>query len=206
MEFEISSENHLKILVFGAPFIGKTEFVKTFIDFETNYETLIGGGNNPLFNYFTRNYKLQSRPNDLFKYHIWDLTDYDEAITLIRSYIDTTQVILLCFSLKNPDSLNSLTEWLNEINEKKENNKLNKLTKCLLVGLRYDYDKINKDTIIKFCLLYNVEYIEVHMTNKYNVVKPFIRFINDLYPEPNIIIVRNNNHPLTKFMNYCMIL
>jgi len=63
-------EYNVKVLVIGDPLIGKSDFIKFFIDYNSPYETL--GNNNSLHvNYSSKILNdLHSRPNDRFRFHI----------------------------------------------------------------------------------------------------------------------------------------
>jgi GTPase SAR1 family protein len=76
----------------------KTDFITSFVDYNTPYETLFGYNKQLQVNYSSKVLSnLNSRPGDRFKFHIWEISDYDENRDLIRTYIENTQIILLCF-------------------------------------------------------------------------------------------------------------
>lgn len=196
------SEYHVKVLVIGDPLIGKTDFITSFIDYGTPYETLIGYNKSLQVNYSSKILNnLQSRPGDRFKFHIWEISDYDENRDLIRTYIENTQIVLLCFSLKNPDSLDSLKYWLYE---KKSN------LRYILIGLKSSFNnKIMHNEIQNICKSFNLEYIEfkdIQCGVSPNINLPFTKFLNDIYPKINVIIERQNTSTLNNIISYCSIL
>lgn len=206
MELQNSSssfnEYHVKVLVIGDPLTGKSTFISTFVDYGTPFETLCGNLNSSQISYTTKLLKnLNSRPYDSFKFHIWEISDYDENRDLIRTYIENTQIVLLCFSLKNPDSLDSLNYWLYN----KKNN-----VRYILIGLKSSSNnKINPSEIKDLCKSCNLEYFEFYDTNysrPTNILKPFTMFLNDIYPKAEIIIERQNISMFNNIKNYCIIL
>jgi GTPase SAR1 family protein len=197
-----ANEYHVKVLVIGDPIIGKSDFITKFIDYDTPFETLSGYSKSTQISYSTKNLKnLNFRPNDSFKFHIWEISDYDENRDLIRTYIENTQIILLCFSLKNPDSLDSLSYWLYE---KKSN------VRYILIGLRSNsLNKVNSNDIKNLCKSHNIEYFEFTDFNYLrptNIIKPFIRYLDDIYPKVEIIVERQNSNMFNNIKNYCTIL
>jgi len=196
------SEYHVKVLVIGDPLIGKTNFITSFIDYNTSYETLFGYNKSLQVNYSSKVLSdLHSRPGDTFKFHIWEISDYDENGELIRTYIENTQIILLCFSLKNPDSLDSLKYWLYE----KNNN-----IKYLLIGLKSNFNnKINNNEVQDFYKSYKLDYYEfkdIQCGVSHNIYLPFTKFLNDIYPKNDVIIVRQNTSMINNIISYCTIL
>jgi GTPase SAR1 family protein len=197
-----NDENHVKVLVIGDPLIGKSDFITSFIDYGTPYETLMNQNISLQISYTTKTLSnVESRPNEYFKYHIWEISDYDSNRELIRTYINSTQIVILCFNLKNPDSLKSLKYWLD--------NKTDKV-KYVLVGLKSNQcNKINEDVIKDFYKFYSIDYYEIKdfsYGRSPNVVKPFTKFLNDIYPKVNVIIERQNNSIINNIINYCSIL
>lgn len=196
------SEYHVKVLVIGDPLIGKTNFITSFIDYNTSYETLFGYNKSLQVNYSSKVLSnLHSRPGDTFKFHIWEISDYDENRELIRTYIENTQIILLCFSLKNPDSFDSLKYWLYE----KNNN-----IKYLLIGLKSNFNnKINNNEVQEFYKSYKLDYYEfkdIQCGVSPNIYLPFTKFLNDIYPKNDVIIVRQNTSMINNIISYCTIL
>jgi len=195
-------EYHVKVLVIGDPLIGKTDFITSFIDYGTPYETLIGYNKSLQVNYSSKILSnLQSRPNDSFRFHIWEISDYDENRNLIKTYIENTQIIFLCFSLKNPDSLDSLKYWLYE---KKSN------IKFVLIGLKSSFNnKTMNNDIQEFYKSHKLEYYEFKDTQcgvSSNIYLPFTKFLNDIYPKVDIIIERQNTSRINNIISYCSIL
>jgi len=197
-----SREYHVKVLIIGDPLVGKTNFITSFIDYNTSFETLCGQNNLVQVSYTSKTLtKLISRPDETFKYHLWEITDYDENRDIIRLYIENTQIIIMCFSLKNPDSLDSLKYWLIE---KKSN------VRYVLVGLKAGINnKISQDEINNFCKTFKLiyfEFKEIKSTIPSSILNPFTHYLNDIYPKVNIIITRENTSMLNNIINYCMIL
>jgi len=195
-------EYHVKVLVIGDPLIGKTDFITSFIDYGTPYETLIGYNKSLQVNYSSKILSnLQSRPNDSFRFHIWEISDYDENRNLIKTYIENTQIIFLCFSLKNPDSLDSLKYWLYE---KKSN------IKFVLIGLKSSFNnKTMNNDIQEFYKSHKLEYYEFKDTQcgvSSNIYLPFTKFLNDIYPKVDVVIERQNTSRINNIISYCSIL
>jgi GTPase SAR1 family protein len=195
-------EYHVKVLVIGDPMIGKTDFITSFVDYKTPYETLFGYNKSLQVNYSSKILNnIHSRPCDTFKFHIWEITDYDENRDLIKTYIENTQIVLLCFSLKNPDSLDSLKYWLYE---KKSN------LRYLLIGLKSgSNNKTMNDQIKNICKSFNLEYYEFKDKQygvNHNICLPFTKFLNDIYPNIDVVIERQNTSTINNIISYCSIL
>lgn len=196
------TEFHVKILVIGDPLIGKTDFITSFVDYGTPYETLIGYNKSLQVNYSSKILSnINSRPGDNFRFHLWEISDYDENRDLIRTYIENTQIVMLCFSLKNPDSLNSLKYWLHE----KKSNVI-----YILIGLKSSLNnKINNEDIQEFNKSFKLEYYEFKDNNNGvtpNICLPFTKFLNVIYPKVDVIIERQNTSMINNIINYCSIL
>lgn len=194
-------EYNVKVLVIGDPLIGKTDFITSFVDYGSPYETL--GNNKSLqVNYSSKILNnLHSRLDDRFRFHIWEITDYDENRDLIKTYIENTQIVLLCFSLKNPDSLDSLKYWLYE---KKSN------LRYLLIGLKSSFNnKTMNNEIQNICKSFNLEYYEfkdIQYGVNHHICLPFTKFLNDIYPKIDVIIERQNTSTINNIISYCSIL
>jgi GTPase SAR1 family protein len=196
------TEYHVKVLVIGDSLVGKSDFITLFLDYETPYETLIGHTKSIQVNYVSKLLNnLKSRPGDIFRFHIWEISDFDENRELIKTYIKNTQIVMLCFSLKNPDSLESLKYWLCE---QKTN------VHYVLIGLKSNQNnKINQSDIQKFYETYNLDYYEFRDKNfgsSLNIHKPFTKFLNNIYPKANIVIERINTSMINNIIGYCSIL
>ena len=196
------TEYHVKVLVIGDPLVGKSDFITSFLDYGTPYETLNSHTKSLQVNYVSKllnNFK--SRPGDIFRFHIWEISDFDENRDLIKTYIENTQIVMLCFSLKNPDSLDSLKYWLDE---RKSN------MRYVLIGLKSNQNnKTNHDDIQKVYQTYNLDYYEFRDKNygsSLNIHKPFTNFLNNIYPKANIIIERRNTSIINNIIGYCSIL
>jgi len=195
-------EYHVKILVIGDPLIGKTDFITSFVDYNTPYETLIGYNKSSQINYSTKLLEnVKDRLGDKFRFHIWEISDYDENRDLIRTYLENTQIVLLCFSLKNPDSLDSLKYWLYE---KKTN------VKYILIGLKSNFNnKLMNNEIQEFYKSFNLDYYEfkdIKCGITPNICIPFTKFLNVLYPKVDCIVERQNTSTLNNIISYCSIL
>lgn len=194
-------EYDVKVLVIGDPLIGKSDFITSFLDYETQYETLIGYTKSIQVNYVSKVLNnIKSRPGDKFRFHIWEISDYDQNRDLIKTYIENIQIVMLCFSLKNPDSLESLKYWIYE----RKNN-----VNYVLIGLKSNQNnKINKNDIQKFYETYNLDYYEFRDKNygsSLNIYKPFTKFLNNIYPKVSIV-ERNNISIINNIISYCTIL
>jgi GTPase SAR1 family protein len=196
MELQNSSLNysaveyHVKVLVIGDPLIGKSDFISSFVNSESSFQTQV--------NYRTKKLdNISSRPYESFRFHIWEITDYDENRDIIRTYLENTHIVFLCFSLKNPDSLDSLKYWLN-------NKKTN--LKYLLIGLKSSsMNKIDQVYIKDFCKLFNIEY---YCSTNNNYI-PFTKFLDDLFPKNddlNDSNNKNNKSMMNNIIKLCLIL
>jgi len=86
-------EYDVKVLVIGDPLIGKSDFITSFLDYETQYETLIGFTKSIQVNYVLKVLNnIKSRPGDIFRFHIWKISDYDQNRDLIKTYIENIQL------------------------------------------------------------------------------------------------------------------
>ena len=106
----------IKIVLLGDPAVGKSSIVQRFCSdkFEDKYKTTIGGA------YLQKEVKLKNR--DTLKLHIWDTGGQEKFRSLAGLYYKDAVAAILVYDLTNPETLDSLDYWVNELNQNVDNN------------------------------------------------------------------------------------
>lgn len=106
----------IKIVLLGDPAVGKSSIVQRFCSdkFEDKYKTTIGGA------YLQKEVKLKN--GDTLKLHIWDTGGQEKFRSLAGLYYKDAVAAILVYDLTNPETLDSLDYWVNELNQNVDNN------------------------------------------------------------------------------------
>ena len=106
----------IKIVLLGDPAVGKSSIGQMFCSdkFEDKYKTTIGGA------YLQKEVKLKN--GDTLKLHIWDTGGQEKFRSLAGLYYKDAVAAILVYDLTNPETLDSLDYWVNELNQNVDNN------------------------------------------------------------------------------------
>lgn len=107
----------IKIVLLGDTAVGKSSLVQRFCadKFEDKYKITIGGA------YLQQEAKLKN--GDVLKLHIWDTGGQEKFRSLASLYYKDALAAILVYDVSNPQSLQSLNYWIQELKENVDNNK-----------------------------------------------------------------------------------
>ena len=105
-----------KVLLIGAPGVGKTALVDRFVfnKFETNYQTTVG------VNILTKD--VEFSPGEICTLAIWDFGGEERFSQVRKNFYQGANGILAVFDLFNVNSFIQVLEWMMEIHEKVSEN------------------------------------------------------------------------------------
>ena len=107
----------IKVVLLGDQAVGKSSMAHRFCfnKFEDKYKITIGGA------YLQQEAKLKN--GDVLKLHIWDTGGQEKFRSLASLYYKDALAAILVYDVSNPQSLQSLNYWIQELNENVDNNK-----------------------------------------------------------------------------------
>ena len=160
---------NIKLLLLGDPSVGKTTFLKKYIDnkYVKNYELTIG------VDYASKKLTVNNQNVNL---QIWDTAGQESFRAITTSYFRNSDCALVFFDISNIDSYNNVEYWVKSYLNISNNN----ANTILLIGNKSDNvirDISNKDCLdLANCL--NLIYYEISL--KTNSVDDINHIIIDL--------------------------
>ena len=117
-EKEKERQYEIKIVLLGDPAVGKSSLVQRFCvgKFEDKYKITIGGA------YLQKDVKLKN--GDTLKLHIWDTGGQEKFRSMASLYYKDAVAAILVYDVSNPETLDSLDYWINELNNNADNKNL----------------------------------------------------------------------------------
>ena len=114
-EKEKERQYEIKIVLLGDPAVGKSSLVQRFCvgKFEDKYKITIGGA------YLQKEVKLKN--GDILKLHIWDTGGQEKFRSMASLYYKDAVAAILVYDVSNPETLDSLDYWINELNNNADN-------------------------------------------------------------------------------------
>ena len=161
-----------KISLIGDSNVGKTSIILRFIDdfFKDDTQSTIGIDFKVV--------SLELEPDIYGKMQIWDTCGSERFKSLTTSFIKSCTAFVLVFDLTRKNSFESIEQWIKIINE-------NTTPKyMIIIGNKSDLvaqREVSKDSILNFCRLKKLNYIEVSAKNNENVEKMFKEVAYQLY-------------------------
>jgi len=196
-----------KISVVGASCVGKSTLMNKFINNSTCVHSPTIG-----VEYFCHRHTYTGEYTSLngydIKFSIWDLAGGERFKPITRSYIPSTQGLILVFDLTHSQSLIDLENWISEI---KHHLSLQHKETCLpgiVIGNKKDINQreVTKEEGQAFASKYGYSYAEVSATTDQLYIKPALDEFFDKMVEtyadqiprqrPNNIYPKSHsNHP-----------
>ena len=107
----------IKVVLLGDQAVGKSSLVHQFCfhKFEEKHKVTIGGA------YLQQEAKLKN--GDILKLHIWDTGGQERFRSMASVYYKDALAAILVYDVSNPQSLESLDYWINELHENVDNEK-----------------------------------------------------------------------------------
>ena len=165
--FFIMTKYNFKVLLLGAPAVGKTSILHRFVKnlFSYDYITSIG------INYLTKEIKLE--PKNIAKLVIWDIAGQEKFRFLRKEFYSGANGALVIFDLTRLKTYEAIDDWLSEMFEI-----LKKDIPIVIIGNKLDLIKeINRpidDEVVKdYAVKKNSIFIETSAKTGENVENAF---------------------------------
>ena len=146
--------NNFKILLLGDGNVGKTAFIKSFLQ-DSFEEIYIPTLDLDIFSF--------SKENNI--YNFWDYAGQDKYRG-IKNNFRNAQGVIFFFDLSNENSLKNLKNWIENCYRVTGN------IPFVIVGLKFDMIQTIKDEDIYRCIG-NAPFVKVSSKTKENLEKPF---------------------------------
>ena len=149
-EKEKERQYEIKIVLLGDPAVGKSSLVQRFCvgKFEDKYKITIGGA------YLQKEVKLKN--GDILKLHIWDTGGQEKFRSMASLYYKDAVAAILVYDVSNPETLDSLDYWINELNNNADNKNIIFSVAGNKCDLPNDLKKISNSEGKNFCKEKNV--------------------------------------------------
>ena len=149
-EKEKERQYEIKIVLLGDPAVGKSSLVQRFCvgKFEDKYKITIGGA------YLQKEVKLKN--GDILKLHIWDTGGQEKFRSMASLYYKDAVAAILVYDVSNPETLESLDYWINELNNNADNKNIIFSIAGNKCDLPNDLKKISNSEGKNFCKEKNV--------------------------------------------------
>jgi len=183
---------NIKLLLLGDPSVGKTTFVKKYIDnkYNKNYDVTIG------VDYASKKLNIDNKHINL---QIWDTAGQESFRAITTSYFRYSNCALVLFDVTNIDSYNNVEYWIKLYLNMSNNNE----NSILLVGNKKDTEirAVSMQNCLDLALSLNVNYTEISVktlnSNQLNNV--IIKLLNQIELKQkeqksiNIVSKKENN-------------
>jgi len=151
-------DHKIRTLLIGDYSVGKTTFGSSITNnrLPIIYTPTIG------VDFCTSLYKINDK---IVKLHIWDLGGDERFRTIMRSYVNNSQLILLFFSYDDRQSYVNLDYWLQFINE----NNIDKYYLCLIGtknDVKYKRREVTAEDIERLDKRFNCNIYSINNLNK----------------------------------------
>ena len=162
MEIDSDFDYTIKILVVGDSTVGKTNFIRMFIEnkFYQNYMTTSG------IDLKTSNIEIK---NKKIRVQLWDTAGQEKYRAITTNLFLKVQGVLLVYDLTNEESFDNLKSWVKLIKDE-----CGKQMQMLIVGNKNDLDEqrvIDKNIASEYAKEEKLEYIETSSKTGDNVQK-----------------------------------
>jgi Ras-related protein Rab-11A len=161
-------ESSYKVIIVGPGAVGKTSLLNRFVhdEFTLRYKLTIG------VDFLTK--KLEIKPSEFVKLHIWDIGGQERFKFLHRSFYEGALGALLVFDLSREHTFGSMKTWLSEMRGiiKRDIPKViigNKLDLIPEIGQTIDRSEVEKYAKDEGC-----SFIETSAKTGENVEKAFL--------------------------------
>ena len=162
MEIDSDFDYTIKILVVGDSTVGKTNFIRMFIEnkFFQTYMTTSG------IDLKTSNIEIK---NKKIRVQLWDTAGQEKYRAITTNLFLKVQGVLLVYDLTNEESFNNLKSWVKLIKDE-----CGKQMQMLIVGNKSDLDEqrvVDKNIANEYAKEEKLEYIETSSKTGDNIQK-----------------------------------
>ena len=162
----------IKILIVGDSTVGKTNFIKKYVENKFNESYFASTG----IDLITTSIKIEGKS---FKIQIWDTAGQEKYRAMTKNLFLKTQGIVILFDISNETSFINLKSWMNDIKEECSAD-----IPMILVGNKLDLEDkrvIDKERAMEFAKNKKLEYIETSSKTGENINKALSLIIEKIY-------------------------
>ena len=162
----------IKILIVGDSTVGKTNFIKKYVENKFNESYFASTG----IDLITTSIKIEGKS---FKIQIWDTAGQEKYRAMTKNLFLKTQGIVIIFDISNETSFINLKSWMNDIKEECSAD-----IPMILVGNKLDLEDkrvIDKERAMEFAKNEKLEYIETSSKTGENINKALSLIIEKIY-------------------------
>ena len=162
----------IKILIIGDSTVGKTNFIKKYVENKFNESYFASTG----IDLITTSIKIEGKS---FKIQIWDTAGQEKYRAMTKNLFLKTQGIVILFDISNETSFINLKRWMNEIKDE-----CSRDIPMILVGNKLDLEDkrvIDKERAMEFAKNEKLEYIETSSKTGENINKALSLIIEKIY-------------------------
>ena len=162
----------IKILIVGDSTVGKTNFIKKYVENKFNESYFASTG----IDLITTSIKIEGKS---FKIQIWDTAGQEKYRAMTKNLFLKTQGIVIIFDISNETSFINLKSWMNDIKEECSAD-----IPMILVGNKLDLEDkrvIDKERAMEFAKNEKLEYIETSSKSGENINKALSLIIEKIY-------------------------
>ena len=162
----------IKILIVGDSTVGKTNFIKKYVENKFNESYFASTG----IDLITTSIKIEGKS---FKIQIWDTAGQEKYRAMTKNLFLKTQGIVIIFDISNETSFINLKSWMNGIKEECSAD-----IPMILVGNKLDLEDkrvIDKERAMEFAKNEKLEYIETSSKTGENINKALSLIIEKIY-------------------------
>ena len=162
-----------KVLLLGDSSVGKTCFLKRFVDgtFQEVYMSTIG---------LDYRLKIMTLPDSTkVKLQIWDTAGQDRFRAITKNYYKGAHGIILIFDVTTPKSYENVKNWMSQIQESASED-----VTVFLIGNKIDDEKnrkISHDEGKKAAAEYNLQFFETSAKANINVDEVFNTLVKEIH-------------------------
>tara|TARA_E500000178_G_scaffold306339_1_gene318432 strand:+ start:10205 stop:10792 length:588 start_codon:yes stop_codon:yes gene_type:complete len=161
----------IKLIILGDFCVGKSAIIKRKCEnvYDTQYTTTIGVD---FFNFTT------IIDNKKVKVFIWDTAGQEKFKTIVKSYYNGTNGVLLVYDITNRKSFNNLDKWANDLKESGFEGKI------MIIGNKCDDERnrvVDKSEVINYCIRNDYQFMECSSKENINIDDIFKRFTDTVY-------------------------
>ena len=171
MEADSQYDQLVKVLLIGESGVGKTCILQKFSkgDFLVNHLTTIA---------IDFKMKVVEVDGVKLKMQIWDTAGQERFDTLTTSFFKSAQGIMVCYSLTDENSFQSVNKWMKQIR-----NYAPKDVKVVLLGNKSDLQserKVDTQTASEVAQQFGAGFYEVSAFNGDNIEEAFLKLARDI--------------------------